>query len=333
MKKLLLSVSALAIALSASAQDDVICATGWDDNFTSSDVPGTAPLNIIYWGNSSDSPEFDASIGQYNNRTRTGGKLEISVTQPKNGWTPMGFDLGETTNYVDISSNQTISVSVTNNGPTGVECYWDFISGRTTVDSPGGAKMVSGDVLGSPFGGIIAAGATENWTFDLNGAKKRTWVAGQADCDALGGTLLGSSCMTDAGFDPTELSTGEFSVNGQGASVDGAWAQPAITDHSISIDYIRGGDYAACAGSSSATDLAAIGGSVFPNPATDVVNVNVGSATGASVQLVDVTGKVVAAATGVSGTVALSISDVPAGLYVVNVASAAGNSTSKVLVK
>jgi hypothetical protein len=71
--------------------------------------------------------------------------------------------------------------------------------------------------------------------------------------------------------------------------------------------------------------------SVYPNPATDKVNVTVGSGN-ASVSLSDVTGAVVASGNG-SGTVALSTANVSAGLYVVSVSSAAGTTTSKVVVK
>jgi len=145
--------------------------------------------------------------------------------------------------------------------------------------------------------------------------------------DALGGTFIGSSCMTDVGFDASELSTGEFSINGQGASVDNAWVQPAITNHAVSVDFIKGG--ANC--DVSVADVATSDLSVYPNPATDVVNVAVGS-DNANVTLSDVTGSVVASATG-SGTIALSTANVPAGLYVVSVRSAAGVTTSKVVVK
>lgn len=127
------------------------------------------------------------------------------------------------------------------------------------------------------------------------------------------------------------MSTGEFSINGQGASIGGVWTQPALTDHPVKIDYIIGGNWRAC--DDAVVDLTSVGGSVFPNPATDVLNVNVGSLTNANVQLVDVTGKVAASATGVSGTTSFNTSSVTAGLYVLNVSSASGTSTAKILVK
>jgi len=318
MKKLLLSLTALSLAFSITAQTDCITTTGWGDYFTTGGAagPGSAPLNVIYWGEPT-----------VYTQTRSGnGALELSVTQALNGWTPMGFDLGESTNYVDISANPTVSASVTNNGTEGIEVYFGFISGRTTGTS---AKTASGNTLGEPFGGVVAAGATQTWTFDLAGAKKRVWAADAAACTALGGTLVGaSSCMIDAGFDLAELSTGEFSINGAGASVNGAWAQPAITNHPVTIDFIKGG--ADCT-PASVSDIASAGVSVYPNPATDVVNVAVGS-DNSSVTLSDVTGAVVASANG-SGTVALSTANVPAGLYVVSVNSAAGTTTAKVVVK
>lgn len=70
---------------------------------------------------------------------------------------------------------------------------------------------------------------------------------------------------------------------------------------------------------------------VYPNPASDVLNVVVGSGN-ASVSLSSVTGAVVASAAG-TGTVALNTSNVPAGLYVVTVSSGAGVTTAKVVVR
>lgn len=231
MKKQLLTLISAFVAFTASAQVDYISDCSFADNFTDAAVPGTAPLQILWWGDTS-----------FYKQTRSGnGSLDVIVNQPENGWTPMGLDLGETTNYVDISQDQRAEVQLTNQGSSDIEIYFNFISGRTAATSPGGAKMVNGDVLGSTFGGVVLAGQTKSWNFDLNGAKKRTWVADQAACDAIGGTLLGSSCLTDAGFDPSELSTIEFSINGAGTSINGFWTQPELVDNLVSIDYIRAG--------------------------------------------------------------------------------------------
>jgi hypothetical protein len=81
----------------------------------------------------------------------------------------------------------------------------------------------------------------------------------------------------------------------------------------------------------STSNVAKASVSVYPNPATDVLNVAVGAGN-ANVQLSSVTGAVVASANG-SGNVVLSTSTVPAGLYVVTVNSASGTTTSKVVIK
>ncbi len=83
----------------------------------------------------------------------------------------------------------------------------------------------------------------------------------------------------------------------------------------------------------SATSVASLGGNVYPNPANDVVNVNVGSATNATVVLTDITGKVVSSVSGVSGTTTINTSAVPAGLYIVSITSANGVATEKVTVQ
>jgi hypothetical protein len=99
-----------------------------------------------------------------------------------------------------------------------------------------------------------------------------------------------------------------------------------VTGATVSVDFIRFGEAFVGVSNVSVESI-----SVYPNPASDIVNVVVGSAN-ASVSLTDVTGKVVASATG-SGTVVLSTTDVPAGLYVVSVKSDEGVTTAKVIVK
>ena len=98
----------------------------------------------------------------------------------------------------------------------------------------------------------------------------------------------------------------------------------------FAIDYIKLG-YDQCP-IRSASSLESRGGSVFPNPANDVVNVSV---TGAStVELVNLAGQVVAGgASNGAGVVSLNTSDVAAGVYVVSVKSAEGVATSKVVVQ
>jgi hypothetical protein len=74
--------------------------------------------------------------------------------------------------------------------------------------------------------------------------------------------------------------------------------------------------------------------SVFPNPASDVVNVVLASSDAATVELADLAGQVVSSQA-VNGTnlVAVSTSNVTSGVYVVNVRSANGVATQKVVVK
>jgi hypothetical protein len=100
-----------------------------------------------------------------------------------------------------------------------------------------------------------------------------------------------------------------------------------VSDVKVHVDYIRFGD--ATVGVQNVSSSSSI--NVFPNPATDVLNVAVGAGN-ANVQLSSVTGAVVASANG-SGNLVLNTANVQAGLYVVTVNNAAGTTTSKVVIK
>jgi hypothetical protein len=101
-----------------------------------------------------------------------------------------------------------------------------------------------------------------------------------------------------------------------------------VSGAKVSIDYIKFG--AAVVG---VEDVEVSAANVYPNPAGDVVNIALGSVTGATVELSDITGKVVAAAANASGNVAFNTVGVPAGLYVVSVKSDEGVSIAKVVIK
>lgn len=99
-----------------------------------------------------------------------------------------------------------------------------------------------------------------------------------------------------------------------------------VSGATVSVDYIKLG------AKTGTEEVASSSVAVYPNPASDVVNVSVASA--ATVELVDVTGAVVASEVASSAsTVQLSTAGLSAGLYVVSVKSANGTSTQKVAVK
>lgn len=74
---------------------------------------------------------------------------------------------------------------------------------------------------------------------------------------------------------------------------------------------------------------------VFPNPATDIVNVKFDASAATTIQLIDITGKVVDSQLTQAGAVTtqFSTAGVNAGIYFVNVSNANGATTQKVVIK
>ena len=74
---------------------------------------------------------------------------------------------------------------------------------------------------------------------------------------------------------------------------------------------------------------------VYPNPATDQLNVAFDATSASSVQLTDLTGKVVSVQTSKIGanTLSFDVANVNAGVYFVTIKNAAGNTAQKVIIK
>ena len=77
------------------------------------------------------------------------------------------------------------------------------------------------------------------------------------------------------------------------------------------------------------------GFNVFPNPATDILNVKFDATSATTVELTDLTGKVVSSQLVQAGAVntTFATTDINAGVYFVNVKNAAGSTTQKVVIK
>ena len=301
---------------------DCVSATSFSDEYDEKFAPSDGNISLGYWGESG---------GVYSYTRAGAGDLDVKVTQAKNGWSPMGFSLTDPnkTMSVDVSSSNEIQVSLTNEGPTGIEVYFSLISNNTSGAS---AQLVTATGNGVLFGGIVAAGGTMTRTFDLNGATKHKWVGAGGPCS--NGTMSGDYCLTNTGFDSKKLTGIEFSINGQGASVGGAWAQPAINNHPVKIHYIRGGS-SDCVGTNSVEDVAEQLLALYPNPATDVLNVKYNSANSATLMLSDVNGKILynGIAGGDAGLVTINVADYKSGMYFVKLTNDAGTTVSKVIVR
>jgi hypothetical protein len=344
MKRILLSIFVMA-SLAANAQDK-ISATGFNEDFTTTGPTTDGTYSIYWWGKTAvgSSSDCDALSGNEKTlcegfgctRTRSGnGDLVLSVTQAQDGWSPIGFSLGDANNanFINISGGQDankVEVELVNNGSADIELYFDFTSNGDKT------KIVMGNFDGSTltkFGGVVAAGATFKQTFDLGStAKKIVWVgvANAATCTNGGGTMSGDNCVSDAGFSTAALSGVEFSINGAGASVGGSWHQPAITDQAVTVHYIRAGATGVGISELSTSNL-----NIFPSPATSEVNVNFAAKENVTVSLLDVTGRVVLSQNVAAGTQNLkfNVSTFSQGMYFVNITGASGSHTEKLMVK
>ncbi|MCX6182044.1 MAG: T9SS type A sorting domain-containing protein [Bacteroidetes bacterium] len=338
MKRILLSIFAIA-SIGASAQD-MIKATGFNEDFTTTGPTTDGTYSIYWWGKEAvgQSADCDLMAGAEKTkceafgttRTRSGnGTLQLSVTQGVDGWSPIGFSLGNGDNsqFINISSGQAagkVEVSLKNEGASDIEVYFTFTSNNDK------AKIASGLADATKFGGVVAAGATYTTSYDLSAAKRVVWLGAvnSANCT---GTMVGDNCVTDAGFSTSALSGVEFSINGAGASINNVWQQPAITNLPVAVYYIRGG--ATAVGISDVTSTSNL--NIFPSPANDVVNVNFEAKENVTVSITDITGRVMLTQNVNAGTQALkfNVSTFSEGMYFVNIAGASGSHTEKLMVK
>lgn len=102
-----------------------------------------------------------------------------------------------------------------------------------------------------------------------------------------------------------------------------------VTGATVSVDYIRLGYDV------STNDVVVNALNVYPNPATDQLNVAFDATSVSTVELTDLTGKVVASQIAKVGanTVSFETANVNAGVYFVNIKNATGNVTEKVIIK
>jgi len=130
---------------------------------------------------------------------------------------------------------------------------------------------------------------------------------------------------TGASVDITQVGVVVFEL---GKDQEGEWIQ--VSGEKVSIDYMRFGDFSV----SSNEVISSSNVNVFPNPATDVLNVEVNLDEVATIELVDLTGKVVATQTlSNQGTATFNTANLSSGLYIVSIQTANGVVTEKVLVK
>ena len=139
-------------------------------------------------------------------------------------------------------------------------------------------------------------------------------------------TLENISSISMAGdtFDLTNIGAVAFELGKtDGSNYD-------VIDGTVSVDFIRFGEAAV-----SSNEVLVEGFNVFPNPATDILNVKFEATSATTVELTDLTGKVVSSQFVQAGAVNTSFAttDVNSGIYFVNVKNATGATTQKVVIK
>jgi len=141
----------------------------------------------------------------------------------------------------------------------------------------------------------------------------------------------GSSTLTvTTGLDFSEID--ESQVNGIGFVVRKSWNDATISAD-ILIDYILVGDGALAASTTAQVDNSLI--SVYPNPAKDMINVDLSSlnAAGASVKVMNANGMVVYNAIASNNNETINTSSFNKGIYLVQVSSGNKISNKKIVIE
>jgi hypothetical protein len=309
MKKLLLSISALALSAGVFAQTN--------SDLAENDATDTGLGYLYQFTNPANSDHATANCtdtGVGNGLiwdTFAGNTATVAVGEDGDddylsfAWSSLGT-LGSNTriisnrltvgncsqvqsgSFIDLSNNATVSVRVKSSVDV------DFFILASSDD--GGWKTHDGSFVAQ----TVTGGA--DWTtltFDL------------ADADWQGNGNLAQTIGWELWF-----GTGQTPADGE-----------------IWFDAIAFGD--AVIPNSTNEVIAEESFSVFPNPATDQINVNFNSTANVTVELMDLTGKLIdSQIAGVgSNQVQFNAAELNAGLYLVAVRSAEGVTTRKVLVK
>ena len=218
---------------------DYLCPNGFNLEFNETDpLVSWFDCNVdLPWYLWSDCDDVEHQI------TRNGdGNLTIATYKPfpEGNWATVGFHISDPENneVLDISSNNEVSVSYTNTSDVSVEVYWTF----TSKDSPAAEqKLVMADENGTSLGGLVAAGATVNKTFQLKTGTRTSWATSLEECeDDKDGVFSGGKCIWDDGFDPSKLFSVEIAITGL-ATAETAWAPAPLNGETIKLDYIRAG--------------------------------------------------------------------------------------------
>jgi len=312
MKKFLLSVAVLAATLSANAQLNVA-----GDGFNLDNLDGASNCYANFAPNNGGIMANGGSFTGANELTANGLVLISEATIATDAiWYsfPAVVDdacsnLNGDDKGVDMSANGKVSMMVKSNvaGAT-----LDFFLGSTGQYFPSTSTFNNG--LGkSVIATITFANADEliEVIFDYNdlGSSDANVVVVVQDGDDVWGDFTGRNKIQSYGF-RTATENAQFTITE--IKVGSEASMTVSSQEVIGSNDVR----------------------VFPNPATDALNVEVNLDEVANVQIVDLTGKVVATQTvSNQGTATFNTANLSSGLYIVSIQTANGVVTEKVLVK
>ncbi len=317
MKKLVLSVFSLAVALSANAQT---CVSGYTptvifNEFSSNTDPGTATEGLYAFGKDAlgglENPNFKAAI----TRDSAASALKVVVTQAEGEYIPFGISFGgdpATPNTANFTTDATFAIKVTNKS---AKTKIRFRMALQDINNVNADTYAKGKLDPSTFYTEIielkvAAGASATLEGTYAGA-------GQANYNPP----YDNSTNTFTDVDLTKIKAVLFTVLND--SVNANYQGLKLTDLPIEIDYVRVGKCTRVAPIGIVDNSSVVSSNVYPNPTSDIANVSLDlkEVSDVKVTLVDIFGKEVKVVTeGKFSSVkeSVNVSDLAKGIYTVN---------------
>lgn len=320
MKRIFTLISAIAVTSLVNAQTypaaGTYSQTGFYDDFSSVGVTSETNDNAgaWWWGKQSlgddgtctaktgaDKTACEAFASIFDRDAATNGSMQVLISQANDGYNPFGIDLSA--EPMDITGNQTIEMSITNNHATK-----DIILtlALTSTDNGGDSPTINATKGGANFLSTIPAGQTKVITFDLTDGKHKKWVNGV------------SSLLT--GFDPANLISIEFTFD-YGWNDGLGLTEGTEANHPITFNYVKIGG----GSSNSVNELSNNPLNVYPNPVDGSKILNFPTQL-ETVQIVNIIGEVVLRE---NNTSSMNLNGLNAGVYFVR----SNEGTARVIVK
>ena len=295
--------------------------TGVYDDFTSATDPNNPNFSGAYtWGEATlggdANPEFKAVV------TRSGGKLNATVTQGAGKYAPFGISFGDSNGdqtgtlfYLDLSGDKTFSADFTNNSDSTIKFRMTIqdATGKE-IDTYADYATTGGGAFGEAYKYVIeqTANAHSTVSFGSGNAFANTY-AGGAKADYANSAFV-------TGFDFTKVKGVYFTLSNSGNGGAGnGYMHNGFTDLSFTIDNVKVGACPVGINTLSSNESA----NVYPNPTSTLttVTLNLNQNANVNISIVDMFGRTVKeVANGVLSSVnqTVNVSDLSQGVYTVS---------------